>query len=119
MLDIISAEEEARLAVLGCHLLLEPGDGPAMIFDIGGGSTELVLIEPTAAMPRIVDWWSAPWGVVSLTESEGTRTSADDRGGSPPTPRCASASRHGFASSPSVLPRSARRHRGCSAPAAP
>ena len=45
MLDIISAREEAQLAVLGCHVLLEPGIGPAMIFDIGGGSTELVLIE--------------------------------------------------------------------------
>ena len=44
-LDIITAEEEARLAVLGCHVLLEPGDGPALIFDIGGGSTELVLID--------------------------------------------------------------------------
>ncbi|HZV10719.1 MAG TPA: Ppx/GppA family phosphatase, partial [Novosphingobium sp.] len=38
-LDIISAEEEARLAVLGCHILLEEGDGPAVVFDIGGGST--------------------------------------------------------------------------------
>jgi exopolyphosphatase / guanosine-5'-triphosphate,3'-diphosphate pyrophosphatase len=44
-LDIISAEEEARLAVLGCHILLEAGDGPAVIFDIGGGSTELVLVD--------------------------------------------------------------------------
>ncbi len=35
-LDIISAEEEARLAVLGCHALIEPGDDPALIFDIGG-----------------------------------------------------------------------------------
>jgi exopolyphosphatase/pppGpp-phosphohydrolase len=31
--------------MLGCHRLLEPGDGPALIFDIGGGSTELVLID--------------------------------------------------------------------------
>jgi exopolyphosphatase/guanosine-5'-triphosphate,3'-diphosphate pyrophosphatase len=69
-LDIISAEQEARLAVLGCHALLEPGDGPALIFDIGGGSTELVLIETGGALPRIVDWFSAPWGVVSLTETE-------------------------------------------------
>jgi len=69
-LDIISAEEEARLAVLGCHALIEPGDDPALIFDIGGGSTELVLIDTTrGAMPRVLDWHSAPWGVVSLTES--------------------------------------------------
>ena len=70
-LEIIAPQEEARLAVLGCHKLLEPGDGPALIFDIGGGSTELVLVEPGEESPRIVAWWSAPWGVVSLTESEG------------------------------------------------
>lgn len=70
-LDIISAREEARLAVLGCHVLLEEGMGPAMIFDIGGGSTELVLIESTGTVPRILDWQSVPWGVVSLTESCG------------------------------------------------
>ena len=70
-LDIISPEEEARLAMLGCHRLLEPGDGPALIFDIGGGSTELVLIDTDGGEPRIKCWWSAPWGVYSLTESEG------------------------------------------------
>ncbi|MFN3990497.1 MAG: Ppx/GppA phosphatase family protein [Erythrobacter sp.] len=74
-LDVISAEEEARLAVLGCHILLEAGDGPAVIFDIGGGSTELVLVEPGARkharVPRILDWQSVPWGVVSLTDTIG------------------------------------------------
>ena len=67
-LDIISAQEEARLAVLGCHILLEDGKGPAVVFDIGGGSTELVLIEPGGPVPRILDWLSVPWGVVSLTD---------------------------------------------------
>jgi exopolyphosphatase/guanosine-5'-triphosphate,3'-diphosphate pyrophosphatase len=71
LLDIIEPAEEARLAVLGCHKLLEPGDGPGLIFDIGGGSTELVLVEHSDGVPRIHSWWSAPWGVVSLTESEG------------------------------------------------
>jgi exopolyphosphatase/guanosine-5'-triphosphate,3'-diphosphate pyrophosphatase len=71
-LEIISPEEEARLAMLGCHRLLEPGDGPALIFDIGGGSTELVLVDADGVgVPKIKCWWSAPWGVVSLTESEG------------------------------------------------
>lgn len=74
-LDIISAEEEARLAVLGCHILLEAGTGPAVIFDIGGGSTELVLVEAgsegAARVPRILDWQSVPWGVVSLTDTVG------------------------------------------------
>lgn len=71
-LDIISAREEARLAVLGCHILLEPGPGPALVFDIGGGSTELVLIESDGLahdVPTILDWVSIPYGVVSLTES--------------------------------------------------
>jgi exopolyphosphatase/guanosine-5'-triphosphate,3'-diphosphate pyrophosphatase len=70
-LDVISPGEEARLAVLGCHHLLEPGDGPALIFDIGGGSTELVVLEGgTHDEPQIVGWCSLPWGVVSLGETE-------------------------------------------------
>ena len=77
-LDIITAQEEARLAVLGCHILLEQGTGPAMIFDIGGGSTELVLVDPIGTVPRIIDWQSVPWGVVSLTESIGPITDSAD-----------------------------------------
>jgi exopolyphosphatase/guanosine-5'-triphosphate,3'-diphosphate pyrophosphatase len=79
-LDVISAQEEARLAVLGCHILLEDGIGPAVIFDIGGGSTELVLIEPGAPVPRIVDWQSVPWGVVSLTETVWSELGHADEG---------------------------------------
>ena len=78
-LDVISAEEEARLAVLGCHVLIEPGEGPALIFDIGGGSTELVLVDTTPTVPTVLDWHSAPWGVVSLTEYAGTGEGADGR----------------------------------------
>ena len=82
-LDIISAQEEARLAVLGCHILLEDGKGPAVVFDIGGGSTELVLIEPGGPVPRILDWLSVPWGVVSLTDSapppDGTQAGRERR----------------------------------------
>lgn len=78
VLDVISAQEEARLAVLGCHVLLERGEGPAMIFDIGGGSTELVLIETGDVVPRIMDWQSVPWGVVSLTESFPAQEGEDD-----------------------------------------
>ena len=79
-LDIISAEEEARLAVLGCHALLEPGEGPALVFDIGGGSTELVLLDTAGpGGPRVLDWHSAPWGVVSLTESAGGGADRDGR----------------------------------------
>jgi exopolyphosphatase/guanosine-5'-triphosphate,3'-diphosphate pyrophosphatase len=78
-LDVISPEEEARLAVLGCHALMEPGDGPALIFDIGGGSTELVLIDLAGDHPRVLDWHSARWGVVSLTEHAGGGETAEAR----------------------------------------
>lgn len=81
VLDIITAEEEARLAVLGCHILLEQGEGPAIIFDIGGGSTELVLLEPGGKIPRIIDWQSVPWGVVSLTDTVNQSGVGDDLSG--------------------------------------
>ncbi len=71
-LDVISAAEEARLAVLGCHMLIDAAGPPAVVFDIGGGSTELILVDPAppGAEPRILDWVSLPWGVVSLAETE-------------------------------------------------
>lgn len=83
VLDIIAPAEEARLAVLGCHNLMEPGDGPGLIFDIGGGSTELMHVEGSGSDIVIRDWVSVPWGVVSLTEhatAEGA-TMADRQAG--------------------------------------
>ncbi len=75
-LDIISPAEEARLAVLGCQTLIEPAARQTLVFDIGGGSTEVVLIErctlPSAGEDGLamVGWVSVPWGVVSLAETE-------------------------------------------------
>ena len=66
-LDVISPGEEARLAVLGCASLIDPDGPPALIFDIGGGSTELILVD--AATAAIRAWVSVPWGVVSLAET--------------------------------------------------
>lgn len=63
-LEIIEPAEEARLAMLGCHKLLEPGDGPALIFDIGGGSTELVEGGPDG----VVASHSMQVGAVRVTE---------------------------------------------------
>jgi exopolyphosphatase / guanosine-5'-triphosphate,3'-diphosphate pyrophosphatase len=71
-LDVIKPEGEARLAMLGCYRLLTPGDGPAVIFDIGGGSTELVVVDAGDGEPHTIDWISIPWGVVSLAEAIGT-----------------------------------------------
>ena len=51
-LEVISPAEEARLAVVGCTPLLDPDRRRALVFDIGGGSTELVLIEPEGASRR-------------------------------------------------------------------
>jgi exopolyphosphatase/guanosine-5'-triphosphate,3'-diphosphate pyrophosphatase len=79
-LEVIDAGEEARLAVLGCQALLPAGDGPALIFDIGGGSTELVLVDTAGGGTRILSWFSAPWGVVSLTEAEGADRADADAG---------------------------------------
>ncbi|WP_310497225.1 Ppx/GppA phosphatase family protein [Sandarakinorhabdus sp.] len=88
MLDVISAAEEARLAVLGCHMLIDVDGPPALVFDIGGGSTELMLVSPARGhdgQPDIIDWISLPWGVVSLAETEPqwpcsqTRAQAYDR----------------------------------------
>jgi exopolyphosphatase/guanosine-5'-triphosphate,3'-diphosphate pyrophosphatase len=103
-LEIIAPEEEARLAMLGCHRLLEPGDGPALIFDIGGGSTELVLIDTVGSAPRIQSWWSAPWGVVSLTESEG-RDFADPAERAAAYSRMRERVRHAFRRFAELLPK--------------
>lgn len=81
-LDVISAAEEARLAVLGCHVLIDADGPPALVFDIGGGSTELMLVSPAGigdAPPAIIDWVSMPWGVVSLAETEPQWPEAADR----------------------------------------
>lgn len=80
-LDVISAAEEARLAVLGCHVLIDPDGPPALVFDIGGGSTELMLVDAAGldGQPAILDWISMPWGVVSLAETEPQWADAGDR----------------------------------------
>ncbi len=50
-----------------------------MVFDIGGGSTELVLVESRGGeVPRIHDWQSVPWGVVSLSETCGKEPVGDE-----------------------------------------
>lgn len=71
-LDIISPQEEARLAVMGCKSLLAEDTKEALVFDIGGGSTELILVERNDAGIEILDWVSLPIGVVTLAEQFGT-----------------------------------------------
>lgn len=70
-LDVISPAEEARLAVLGCQSLIDPHGPEALVFDIGGGSTELILVaKGVRGDAEIRAWTSVPWGVVSLAETE-------------------------------------------------
>src|SRR5712672_3928536 len=74
-LEVINRETEAALAVIGCSPLLDPKGKGAILFDIGGGSTELVRIERDPAeqdaAPRIKAWVSIPHGVVTLAEHFG------------------------------------------------
>jgi exopolyphosphatase/guanosine-5'-triphosphate,3'-diphosphate pyrophosphatase len=76
-LEVIDRETEAALAVIGCSPLIDAKGRGAILFDIGGGSTELVRIErdPDApgAEPRIRAWMSIPLGVVTLAEHFGGR----------------------------------------------
>ena len=94
-MDVISAEEEARLAVAGCAPLLDTEAERLLVIDIGGGSTELILLDlagtpahlrgrllmalaparrgvleadarARAAGAHILDWVSAPLGVATL-----------------------------------------------------
>ena len=50
-LDIISPDEEARLAAVGCAPLMGRRHAGALLFDIGGGSTELIWLKAGAAEP--------------------------------------------------------------------
>jgi exopolyphosphatase / guanosine-5'-triphosphate,3'-diphosphate pyrophosphatase len=73
-LDVISPSEEARLAVLGCQSLFDNRFERVLVFDIGGGSTELILVRQRKhGVPDMIDWVSVPWGVVSLAEAHGDR----------------------------------------------
>lgn len=92
-LELIRPEEEARLAVISCSPLVAPESEHVMVFDIGGGSTELVWIDLTDVDPaervdavmkldirnrasnthrpgqaRIIDFISVPLGVATLHE---------------------------------------------------
>lgn len=89
-LEVIRPEEEARLAVISCAPLVSPEASQVLVFDIGGGSTELVWIDlsevepegraqaivnlqvngpaPSQGSARIIDFISVPLGVATLHE---------------------------------------------------
>jgi exopolyphosphatase/guanosine-5'-triphosphate,3'-diphosphate pyrophosphatase len=75
-IEIISSDEEARLVVNGCAPLLNRTKPQALVFDIGGGSTELVWVRvpPDPAAPPIIDGSiSIPQGVVTFADRYGGR----------------------------------------------
>lgn len=95
-MDIVTPEDEARLAVAGCAPLIDPEAEQLLVFDIGGGSTELIWVDLSAMPPHlrpnlvralappsramaadatcraaaahITDWISVPMGVSTLHE---------------------------------------------------
>jgi exopolyphosphatase/guanosine-5'-triphosphate,3'-diphosphate pyrophosphatase len=70
--DIITPREEAELALDSCGPLLTGDASRALLFDIGGGSTELGWVRMDAANgPRLVGYASLPLGVVTLAEQFG------------------------------------------------
>jgi exopolyphosphatase/guanosine-5'-triphosphate,3'-diphosphate pyrophosphatase len=74
-LEIVDRETESTLAMIGCSPLLDSKAKGAILFDIGGGSTEVVRIERAAgaahAPPVKGPWTSLPLGVVTLAERFG------------------------------------------------
>jgi len=77
-IEIISAEEEARLTLAGCLPLLDDDAPRALVFDIGGGSTEVLWLDVNGDGARLIDWISLPLGVVTLTERFGQGPFAPD-----------------------------------------
>jgi exopolyphosphatase/guanosine-5'-triphosphate,3'-diphosphate pyrophosphatase len=70
-LAIISAEEEAHLAALGCTPLVGRRHQGALIFDIGGGSTEIIHVRRRGEGFETLLSASLPVGVVTLAETAG------------------------------------------------
>lgn len=69
-LEVITTEEEAALALAGCRPLFDPEVPCALVFDIGGGSTEIAWQRAGPDGP-IVAAVSMPIGVVTLAERHG------------------------------------------------
>ncbi len=72
-LEIVDRETEAALAAAGCAVLADPRARSVVLFDIGGGSTEVVWLNCGSGdiRGRILAWTSLPLGVVTLAERYG------------------------------------------------
>ncbi len=76
-LEVISPEQEADLVALGCAPLLGDGFRGALVFDIGGGSTEIIRLARTAGGIEKRFAASLPLGVVTLAERAPLQSRAD------------------------------------------
>lgn len=77
-LEIVDRQTEASLAVSGCGTLVSRDTDALVLFDIGGGSSEIALIDVTSRRSsrlaeHITAWTSLPVGVVTLAEKFGGR----------------------------------------------
>ena len=77
-IDVITAREEAELALESCAPLLaappRPGNRRVLLFDIGGGSTELAWVRVDGSALHLIGTTSLPVGVVTLAERFGARS---------------------------------------------
>ena len=90
-IEILDRETEASLAVSGCASLIDYRSDYVLVFDIGGGSSELIWLDiketvrqspngqkRTTVRPHIAAWTSLPVGVVTLAEGFGGHNVTDD-----------------------------------------
>ncbi len=70
-LEIIDRETEAHLAAAGAEPLIGEVARTAVVFDIGGGSTEVMWVERHPEGARVRAWVSMAAGVVTLSERHG------------------------------------------------
>ncbi len=70
-LEIIDRETEAHLAAAGAEPLLAPDAQTAIVFDIGGGSTEVMWVKRAERGAEVLAWISMAAGVVTLSERHG------------------------------------------------
>lgn len=88
-IEILDRETEASLAVSGCASLIDYRADYVLVFDIGGGSSELIWLDLRAGQangdgrrnvvrPNIAAWTSLPVGVVTLAERYGGHHVTDE-----------------------------------------
>jgi exopolyphosphatase / guanosine-5'-triphosphate,3'-diphosphate pyrophosphatase len=70
-LEIIDRETEAKLAATGAEPLIDADADSALIFDIGGGSTEVMWVEQRGGKKELLAWTSLAAGVVTISEQFG------------------------------------------------